>query len=284
MLMARRLIEAGVRLVHVQWPRMPGDNAVDNPLWDTHSQHFDRMEDVLCPIFDVGFSAVKTNTVQFRPDLWVLPFLNVYGLFGYGTNTIDVTLARPFEAKTRVDRTAALYGFGGNISAGISRYFVVVDGNLSWADVEGLDSLTRANTISGRVGRSFRLSKQMRIAGWIGAMRLGVETATSGSVRVGDVLPGLEDFFENYQDSDWYNDLTLLQQRTIDRLFAEIIARDPQNSTVQYAIDKALASQWSVVIGGQFQFNANWMFRYEYMQSDSRGAMLLNLNYRFGGF
>lgn len=57
-LLARRLIEAGVRLVHVQWPRMPGDNAVDNPLWDTHAQNFDRLEDVLCPVFDVGFSAL----------------------------------------------------------------------------------------------------------------------------------------------------------------------------------------------------------------------------------
>ena len=46
-LLARRLIEAGVRLVHVQWPREPGDNAVDNPLWDTHAQNADRMEDVL---------------------------------------------------------------------------------------------------------------------------------------------------------------------------------------------------------------------------------------------
>lgn len=57
-LLARRLIEAGVRLVHVQWPREPGDNAVDNPLWDTHAQNADRLEDVLCPMFDVGFSAL----------------------------------------------------------------------------------------------------------------------------------------------------------------------------------------------------------------------------------
>ena len=53
-----RLVEAGVRLVHVQWPREPGDNAVDNPLWDTHAQNADRVEDVLCPTFDVGFSAL----------------------------------------------------------------------------------------------------------------------------------------------------------------------------------------------------------------------------------
>jgi hypothetical protein len=57
-LLARRLIEAGVRLVHVQWPREGGDNAVDNPLWDTHAQNAERMEDVLAPTFDVGFTAL----------------------------------------------------------------------------------------------------------------------------------------------------------------------------------------------------------------------------------
>lgn len=57
-LLARRLIEAGVRLVHVQWPREPGDNAVDNPLWDTHAQNADRLEDVLCPQFDLGYTAL----------------------------------------------------------------------------------------------------------------------------------------------------------------------------------------------------------------------------------
>ena len=63
-LLARRLVEAGVRLVHVQWPREPGDNAVDNPLWDTHAQNFDRLEDVLCPIFDVGFTALIEDLQQ----------------------------------------------------------------------------------------------------------------------------------------------------------------------------------------------------------------------------
>lgn len=63
-LLARRLIEAGVRLVHVQWPREPGDNASDNPLWDTHAQNADRVEDVLCPMFDVGFSALIEDLDQ----------------------------------------------------------------------------------------------------------------------------------------------------------------------------------------------------------------------------
>lgn len=63
-LLARRMIEAGVRLVHVQWPREPGDNAVDNPLWDTHAQNADRMEDVLCPMYDVGYTALIEDLAQ----------------------------------------------------------------------------------------------------------------------------------------------------------------------------------------------------------------------------
>ncbi len=58
LVLARRLIEAGARLVHVNWPREGGDEAVANPMWDTHAQNADRLQDVLCPIFDVGFTAL----------------------------------------------------------------------------------------------------------------------------------------------------------------------------------------------------------------------------------
>ena len=57
-LLARRLIEAGVRLVHVNWMREPGDSAVDNPLWDTHALNAERLQDFLCPVFDVSFAAL----------------------------------------------------------------------------------------------------------------------------------------------------------------------------------------------------------------------------------
>jgi hypothetical protein len=60
-LLARRLIEAGVRLVHVNWPREGGDSAVDNPMWDTHAQNADRLQDVLCPLFDVTFAALMDD-------------------------------------------------------------------------------------------------------------------------------------------------------------------------------------------------------------------------------
>jgi hypothetical protein len=63
-LLARRLIEAGVRLVHVNWPREGGDSAVDNPMWDTHAGNADRLQDCLCPQFDFTFPALIDDLGQ----------------------------------------------------------------------------------------------------------------------------------------------------------------------------------------------------------------------------
>lgn len=63
-LLSRRLIEAGVRMVFVNWPREPGDLSVGNPLWDTHGQNNPRMKDVLCPQFDLGFTALIEDLEQ----------------------------------------------------------------------------------------------------------------------------------------------------------------------------------------------------------------------------
>lgn len=57
LVLARRLVEAGVRLVQVNWPREPGDTTSGNPVWDTHQKNADRLKSVLCPQFDQAFPA-----------------------------------------------------------------------------------------------------------------------------------------------------------------------------------------------------------------------------------
>lgn len=63
-LLARRLVEAGVRMVLVNWPREPGDLESPSPLWDTHAKNDARMKDVLCPQFDRGFTALIEDLDQ----------------------------------------------------------------------------------------------------------------------------------------------------------------------------------------------------------------------------
>jgi len=57
-LLARRLVEAGVRLVQVNWPREPGDQMTGFPVWDTHKNNAPRLRDVLCPQFDMAFATL----------------------------------------------------------------------------------------------------------------------------------------------------------------------------------------------------------------------------------
>jgi len=53
-LLARRLIEAGTRVVEVIWPKVANS---DNHSWDQHSDLTSRMKDRSAPMLDTGLSA-----------------------------------------------------------------------------------------------------------------------------------------------------------------------------------------------------------------------------------
>jgi hypothetical protein len=56
-LLARRLVEAGVSLVQVNWTRPPTDSN-DNPVWDTHTKNTERLKTALMPPMDLAYSAL----------------------------------------------------------------------------------------------------------------------------------------------------------------------------------------------------------------------------------
>jgi hypothetical protein len=62
-LLARRLVEAGVRLVQVNWYRGP-DEPPANPCWDSHTQESARLKDVLVPPTDRAYSALLEDLHQ----------------------------------------------------------------------------------------------------------------------------------------------------------------------------------------------------------------------------
>lgn len=113
-LLARRLVEAGVRFVTVNWPRVPGDRGVDNPLWDTHARNFDRMEDALAPQFDIGFTALIEDLAE----------------RGLLDDTLVVAVGE-FGRTPRVNRNAGRDHWGGVFSA------VLAGGGISGGQVFG---------------------------------------------------------------------------------------------------------------------------------------------------
>jgi len=58
LLLARRLVEAGTRVVEVIWPKVANS---DNHSWDVHSGLFKRMKDQSAPMLDAGLSALISD-------------------------------------------------------------------------------------------------------------------------------------------------------------------------------------------------------------------------------
>lgn len=56
-LLARRLVEAGVSLVQVNWTRGADDSDI-NPVWDTHARNSERLKKALMPPMDQAYSAL----------------------------------------------------------------------------------------------------------------------------------------------------------------------------------------------------------------------------------
>src|SRR5262249_11267307 len=56
-LLARRLVEAGVSLVQVNWTRTKEDSD-SNPVWDTHAKNSERLRTALMPPMDQAYSAL----------------------------------------------------------------------------------------------------------------------------------------------------------------------------------------------------------------------------------
>src|SRR5262249_23021438 len=61
-LLARRMVEAGVRLVHVNWVRHDGGKGGAG--YDTHSRHLDQAKDLLLPPTDAAFSSLIEDLDQ----------------------------------------------------------------------------------------------------------------------------------------------------------------------------------------------------------------------------
>ncbi|HUY35113.1 MAG TPA: DUF1501 domain-containing protein [Pirellulales bacterium] len=62
-LLARRMVEAGVSLVQVNWTRFKEDTAL-NPAWDTHAANAARLKSPLMPVMDLAYSALLEDLAE----------------------------------------------------------------------------------------------------------------------------------------------------------------------------------------------------------------------------
>ena len=145
----------------------------------------------------------------FRPDIWVFPFLNVYGILGYTKGSIQpniivpgisadlpilgpVDIIKPFEVNDKIEYSGTTVGAGATAAGGFGSLFFIVDYNYTLSDMDALPQVVAAQTLSSRIGLSLEAFKTLgKGALWIGAMYLDINETISEKINLAEKDPEL---------------------------------------------------------------------------------------------
>jgi hypothetical protein len=194
------------------------------------------------PMYDldeiIRFDDAKATAgaLTIRPDVWILPFLNIYGIFGKAKTSTEINAGvwlpdtasiwheiSSFSTKAEFEAVSA--GFGMTPTMGIGGGWLALDMNVVWTDVDALDKPVFTFVFGPRAGKTFKLKKpEQNIAIWVGGFRVKFSSETKGSLNLSEVIPtdqlqgkvdqGFEKVNEtSAQVESWWSELTPAEQK-----------------------------------------------------------------------
>jgi hypothetical protein len=273
-------------------------------------------------IVRIDEAIATANAVNIRPDIWLFPFLNVYGILARAKTSTEINAGvflpdssgnmnqiTSFNTKAEFDATS--FGLGFTPTIGIGNGWMALDMNVAWTDVDALDKPVFTFIFGPRFGKTFKFKKEQNIAIWAGGFRVKFSSETDGSINLGDIFSTEEleakvnegnanlDAYHT-QVETWWNGLSSLEQNkpsniakyeTANRMMEaagkvltglEGAITTAETSTVQYSLDKNLKDKWNFIVGSQYQLNRHFMIRGEFGFLGSRQQFIGGLQYRFG--
>jgi hypothetical protein len=178
----------------------------------------------------------SSYAINFRPDIWVFPFLNVYGILAKAKTSTEINAGvwipdtanvwrevTSFSSKADFDATGL--GFGITPTIGVGGGFLALDMNMTWTDVSALNKPVFSFVFGPRFGKSFKFKKPERnMSFWVGGFRLHLSSQTEGSLLLSEVLPvddlqpkvdeGLTKVADaQVQVDEWWSGLTPQEQK-----------------------------------------------------------------------
>jgi len=234
----------------------------------------------------LGEATSRVFTTNARADLWVLPFLNVYGMAGQAWAETTVPVTSPVAFTSTVSQTGNYAGVGLTGMMGVKRNWLAVDVNWTWIKLEKLINAVQGRVLGFRWGRTIETGPRSRANFWIGTQNQRIATNTQGSIAISDALPPdvidtLQSRLANYQNQSWYQNLGPAQKVLADSLVSAIANSGIGSTTINYQLGKKPADPWNMIVGGSYEPTRHWAFRGE-VGFIGRFQVLLVANYRFG--
>ncbi|PWT79055.1 MAG: hypothetical protein C5B59_00385 [Bacteroidetes bacterium] len=182
-------------------------------------------------------SQATSNGVNVRADFWLLPFLNIYGIFAQSKTSTAIkagvyvpdssnTWNRILDINTKANFNGTTYGFGLTPTMGVGGFFLALDMNFTWTDIPELNKPAFAYVFGPRFGKNFvfKNKPQRNLAIWAGGFRVKINSGTTGSLNTSDLFPidqwqkkidtGYTKVAASQQKVDaWWDGLTPVEQK-----------------------------------------------------------------------
>nr|WP_315151578.1 hypothetical protein [uncultured Flavobacterium sp.] len=180
-------------------------------------------------------STAEASAINVRPDIWLFPFLNVYGIFGKAqtSTTIDAGIWVPdanndwsqvYSFGTKANFNGTTFGLGITPTIGVGGGWLALDMNVAWTDISALEKPAQSFIFGPRLGKTFKFNKpDSNIAVWAGAFRVHLKSGTTGTLalsefintdnaqeKIDDAVTKVND--KQVQVEDWWNGLSDAQQ------------------------------------------------------------------------
>ncbi|MFO7891289.1 MAG: hypothetical protein R6V04_13235 [bacterium] len=139
------------------------------------------LDTVIPQDLDINNQITERN---FKVDLWVLPFVNVFGLLGEinGETIVDYEL---LDQQIQMNYKGIIYGSGVTMAGGYEPYFISLTAAFSNTRLDNSESSAKAWIFTPKVGlvmNGWKIIKDLNI--WLGAMYQKTEEQHSGSLSL----------------------------------------------------------------------------------------------------
>ena len=256
----------------------------------------------------------RTNGMNLRADVWIFPFLNVYGIYANSTGSTEVSLQPRWyddegnlllsvkEVESVVDFSANSYGVGTTVVTKLYEdYFISLDANISWSYSELLEDAATFNVISARIGDRVQLGETTFLAVYVGGMYRGFvdNQGNAGAITISEALPNLgSEIFPAIDERIEANNEKIAQldpNKPVEQ--AQIAVLETKNAAlreiesamegllgtdVNYNIKKDIINNWSVQFGFNLEINPNLTVRGEFGKGSGNDFVMTGIQYRFG--
>ncbi|MBC8951435.1 hypothetical protein [Xenorhabdus sp. PB62.4] len=220
-------------------------------------------------IVNAGDTRERSETHMLKLDSWVLPFLNIYGVYGKTKGTSKTNLDSiylpmslpgepawenlPFELSFK----GKTFGGGATLAGGYNQFFATLDANYTRTNLDILDGDISALVITPRVGYEFVFSPLIagqgntKVQVWIGAMYQDITQRFKGDVSGLNLPPELA-LFEHIKPM----------------------------TDIKFDVEQHLAHKWNNTVGARVEITRNFNILSE-VGFGNRNSFFISGEFRF---